>query len=402
MIVGRIELLTARRVAGWVREGDQSNLPIKVRVRDESSVLVEIRTDPTSAKAERQDGCGHPFYIDLPARLAADHVAQLTIEAARSHDSNWTILNKPGAGQAVLANPQSSLANVPKPAQWSSSGIAPYQPWMSDFWSDEPIDPISYLDSRPVFIIGAARSGTSVVGLALRRATRYRGFKEGHLLELGLRFADTIAAYFAHKDQWMRAEAQAGYHLGRIPPSRVLAETMELLRRLTAGYTTQFWFDKTPGHPMVASAPILARTWPNARFLFMKRRGLENLKSRRHKFRNDFAVDCRVWAGIMSEWRAVRDVVGDRAIELDQRALLDEPGFSATRIGALLELTPDEVDAFAAVLGQERPQVTDPTHRVIADIAELGWSDDEIETFRAICGPEMDAYGYTYDARYSL
>jgi hypothetical protein len=125
--------------------------------------------------------------------------------------------------------------------------------------------------------------------------------------------------------------------------------------------------------------------------------------SRARKFSGGrFAMQCQEWALIMADWRTVRTVIPDKFVELEQRALLDDPGGVAERVGALLSLSRLEIEAMQARLEAVRTEVTDPTARVLADIAETGWSPEMIETFRAACGAEMAAYGYTYDERYCI
>jgi hypothetical protein len=270
------------------------------------------------------------------------------------------------------------------------------------FWSDVAGSrPLESVESRPVFVLGAARSGTSALCVALEKGTRYKGFPEGQVLDVAIRLVNAVNAHFEKKEQWISPKEIAAYHLGQMGHARFQAETIELLRRLAAGYTTPFWFDKTPTYEMTASVPIIAQAWPNGRFIFMKRRGLENICSRMRKFPGrKFSGQCRNWAEIMSAWRTVRETVPDRFLEIDQRTMLDDPGSTAARVGRLLDLEPAEVEAFAAVLRRERPEATVSSASIVGDVSDLGWSAEQIEMFRRVCGAEMDAYGYTYDAQY--
>jgi hypothetical protein len=221
------------------------------------------------------------------------------------------------------------------------------------------------------------------------------------MLDVACRLVNAVNAHFERKDSWIPIEVSATFHLGRTPHARVQDETIELLRRLAAAYTTPFWCDKTPTPQMIASVPIVAKAWPKSRFIFMKRRGLENVRSRLRKFsQSTFFGHCWQWALIMSEWRSVRETVPDRFIEIDQRSLLLDAGSTAARVGRLLDLDAAEIQAFRAVLGRVRPEATGPPEAIVSDLSELGWSSEQIEIFQRVCGTEMDAYGYTYDAQY--
>jgi hypothetical protein len=220
-------------------------------------------------------------------------------------------------------------------------------------------------------------------------------------LDVAIRLVHAVNAHFEKKDSWIPPAEHRAYHLGQRGHSDLRAEIVEMLRRLAGGYTTPFWFDKTPTYAMVASVPLIAQAWPNSRFIFLKRRGLENIRSRIRKFSGaNFRGDCHDWALIMSGWRAMRAAVQDRFIEVEQRTMLNDAGSTAARVGRLINLEPAEVDAFGSLLSRERPEVTDPSANIVSDVSELGWSAEQIETFRSVCGAEMEAYGYTYDSQY--
>jgi hypothetical protein len=153
---------------------------------------------------------------------------------------------------------------------------------------------------------------------------------------------------------------------------------------------------------MILSVPIVARAWPSGRFIFLKRRGIENVSSQMRKFpMSSFDQNCRRWAQVMAGWRQIRSAIPGKFLELEQRALLHNPHGSALRVGTLLDLSTIEIDGLGTQLCILRPEVTDSPERIVSGMNESGWSSEMIETFYRICGAEMDAYGYTYDARYS-
>jgi hypothetical protein len=405
MIVGLIELLTPRRAVGWVEIQDGRSAPLTVRVRDRETVLAELELKAlakVSAKKRQPVDGRQSFSMDLPPRLDQKKLAGLTIEAAKRGSDEWVALNRHTrtVGGYMLRDPPLLPSSV-SPLGQEREALAS-KSLGKDFWSDA-LEPASFvsIDARPVFVVGAARSGTSAIGLALKNGTRYRGFPEGHVLDVAIRLVNAVNAHFEKKDPYISPQTGAGFHLGRIAHSRLQAETLQMLRNLTAGFRTPYWFDKTPTYQMIASVPILAEAWPHAKFIFMKRRGLENLSSRVRKFtRMDFTGSCGDWALIMSAWRRVREVIPHRYIEIDQRDMLHDPDGTAAQVGELLGLDPSETAALATALRKDRPEVTDPTGKIVSDISELGWTEEQVEIFRRICGPDMDAYGYTYDADY--
>jgi hypothetical protein len=405
MIVGMVELLTVRGATGWAYDDSDPTMPLIIRARDGESVLVqtqsgELRSPLPLLLPQTNQACA--FRIEFPARLEERQLAGLTIEAALTGGDRWRALSGPlKIGGAYLHSQPPLLQDSDWESGLPGEAVSPKAKDAS-FWSartgEESFDRV---ESRPVFVVGAARSGTTALCLALERGTRYRGFPEGHVFDVAIRLANAVNAHFEKKARWISPKVCRGYHLGHIAHARFQAEIIELLRRLAAGYTTPYWLDKTPTYEMIASVPLLAQAWPGGRFIFMKRRGLENLRSRLRKFPGiNFSGNCRDWAQVMSGWRTVREGVPDRFVEIDQRTMLLDPDSTAERVGRLLDLEPAEVEAFADVLRRERPETTDPSGSIVADPSELGWSAEQMEAFRSICGAEMGVYGYTYGAQY--
>ena len=57
----------------------------------------------------------------------------------------------------------------------------------------------------------------------------------------------------------------------------------------------------------------------------------------------------------------------------------------------------------AKVMATNRPQETRKgTASRTSSLEATGWTKAQIETFLKHCGPEMEAYGYTLDERYSV
>jgi hypothetical protein len=152
---------------------------------------------------------------------------------------------------------------------------------------------------------------------------------------------------------------------------------------------------------MIWAAPSLLRIWPNAKFIFLKRRALENMLSRIRKFRGvSFEYQCLEWAACMEAWRAVRGSLGGRALELDQHYLAHHPEQSARAIGALLALAENEVEELARVLSRTQPERTSASVRDVSDASSMNWDSSQWAVFDRICGPAMDAYGYSRDQSY--
>jgi len=252
----------------------------------------------------------------------------------------------------------------------------------------------------PVFIVGSPRSGTSVLVSSLHRAG-YFGYNEGNFLSLIRNIEFQVERFFAAQGSThpkvLTSHIDQAELLQRL--STVIAEMAESKQQNTP------WFDKTGSTQMVEAMPMLHRIWPSARFIFAKRRGLENVVSRVLKFpRHDFQYHCVNWAGTMSAWRRVRVAHPDLpGIEVDQRDISDAPEATARLIGEFLALSPEAQEKVSDTMLRHRPQETRPgsAERVLT-LADTGWTPQQIAIFERECGEQMQAYGYTTDSSYRV
>ena len=377
-----VNLANQGRVIGWACATEDPSHRLQVRGRIGDRVLgLSIADNERSDVLAHGIGDGHNgFVVFLQGQLTTAERDLLKIEAKRQDADDWTELpeRKVDGRRAVARFFQEEAAG--------------------ELWSDIAAE--TGREDRPVFVIGAARSGTSAIFQSLTRVTRYRGFFEGHVLDIAAAVSKTVDEHFQTKAS--QIPKSTFYHLNMIDHAATYKAVRAMLRQLASGYTTPYWADKTPNSPMVSSAPILASTWPLARFIFMKRRGIENVLSRQRKFRQcSFEYDAQDWAATMRAWRAVRDEIPGKFLELEQVELLRNPVSCARAVGDFLTLAEEEISGLGEYLRQHRPEVTDPTAQIVPKIEDTGWTPEQIATFRRLCHEEMVAYGYTYDERYS-
>jgi hypothetical protein len=135
----------------------------------------------------------------------------------------------------------------------------------------------------------------------------------------------------------------------------------------------------------------------------MKRRAIENIMSRMTKFPTlDFDNHCRDWTEAMQIWTQVRASLAGAAVEVDQLFLATEPDRTAEALSRLLILQPREVASLAQALRLDRPERTAERFGVAESLAELPWLPEQHNSFWRICGPMMEAYGYSDDAKYFM
>jgi hypothetical protein len=180
-------------------------------------------------------------------------------------------------------------------------------------------------------------------------------------------------------------------------------ENAELLRRFCPdpdvldGPTGPLWFDKTPGEEIIEIAPRLLELFPSARFVLMKRRGVDNVLSACRKFGTQwFDSRCQNWARAMQAWLSVRDQLGPAGLELDHATLRTDPAGAVRALGAFLELDERQIEWAAEAFETLHPEQTaDDTTPVCTPIQETAWTPEQQSAFEQICGPMMREYGYS-------
>ena len=263
--------------------------------------------------------------------------------------------------------------------------------------ASDPGVPVIDAESRPVFILGPARSGTSALALALL-AAGFEGHGEGHLMPLAHRLLTAVDGYYAGHD------ALGG------PDTRLRSTHISAFQRMVrrgfiqlsrAAYPSGRWIDKTPTAEMVRAAPLMQEIWPQARFIFLKRRVIENLASRRRKF-PDGTLESHYldWVDVLTTWAGVRDRLGPAAIEVEQLELARRPADTAAAIAAFLGLAPADAGRFQAALIGSNPEQTAAALGGIEKLDRLALSPGEEQQLRRACAPAMAAYGYSFDAGY--
>lgn len=249
----------------------------------------------------------------------------------------------------------------------------------------------------PLVVLGAARSGTTVLARALKRHLGMDGWNEGHVLGSLSFVREAMEEYRTTVDPALLAPASRRYFgCSTLPPAELeRAAVGAILATYERAVGSRAWLDKTPTSWMIRAAPVLATAAPEARFLFIYRNGIGNLESRRRKFPDmAFESHCREWASCMLAWREVREELGERALEIDHAELSRGPAATAARLADFLELPAHLRDEVAAFLQGSFPEQTSLTpHRLVPSLATVAWTEDEKACFERICGPMMEAYG---------
>ncbi len=372
-VTGFVEVIHYRQIRGW------AFLPkTPLRHVEITAELEGHRIGAATANLFRQDlaeqgiGAGdHAFVVNLDRPLTQEELGKVRV-VATTGPGRHAVLEMSDVS-AQMASPQARPQ-----ARLRQDHALPVQ--------------------KPVFILGAARSGTSAIAQALLRTGWYEGEDEGFLSPLLADLTTMVHNHYAARS----AEVALDTSIARAPKAYLVGA----LRRLAADlchqlYPSGVWVDKTPTRETVAAAPMLQAIWPAARFVFMRRRAIENILSRQRKFtETTFVEHCVDWADVMSTWLSVRDRLGSSALELDQFELARDPDGAGAVVADFLDLPAHAKARLIQSLAVDRPEMTSDRFAAISDFTEVGWSPDQQVEFMSRCAELMAQFGYSLDRSY--
>lgn len=253
----------------------------------------------------------------------------------------------------------------------------------------------------PIFIIGSPRSGTSILALAIRSAMKIPFYAEGHFLPVIDYVVSAIDNYYESKSSSIEVKSRAISHIKR---DELINEIQNLFYNIyNSLYQSNIWLDKTPGIEMIDSVPIIVKTWPNAKFIFAKRRGIENINSRIRKFPNKpFELHCKLWSACMKSWLEVKSSVVNSSIEIEQRDIENNPKMISKRICDFLNIGEESVELIYDIFTSKRPESTSVSTSVDVELNNTGWTAEQIKIYRDCCSDISKKFGYSETADYYL
>lgn len=256
---------------------------------------------------------------------------------------------------------------------------------------------MSHALKSPIFIVGSPRSGTSILIDGLL-AAGYNGFREGNFLPLIRGFDRAIDHHFR-----TFGTPSEKVLAGKIDRQRFSKQIYDVFKQHVEEWNPHApWMDKSGNPEMIQAIPVLLKLWPNAGFIFAKRRGIENVVSRLKKFPgHSFEYHCSDWSSNMAAWRAARDYSGLQAIEIDQQDMAQHPEKTAKDLAAFVGANEELAHKITATFSLERPQQTEEgsANRTL-DLNSVNWTSEQTDTFMRLCWSEMQLYGYSLTREY--
>lgn len=265
---------------------------------------------------------------------------------------------------------------------------------------------------RPIFQVGASRSGTIVLYKALGTHPAILSMPGENPLVDPL--AGLAASFEFGDEAWYFRESV------RLDQPRLYARLRQLIFETTGGAnmglkalakallsdplafpSKRYWCVKC--FPLEASARALSVLYPESRFVYIVRNGIDVVQSRT-KFPvfsgQPFEQHCEFWVQAAHKFDYLRQ--WDRCIEVRQEQLLGEPEAVFARVCGHLGIddhpAPPRYVRTTLVhsRGDVSTQVGVDVRRSLTERAPSheGWTADQRETFKRICGGAMGALGY--------
>lgn len=371
---GFLEAIEAFQVRGWVHDSENPGRVLTVEILLHGRTVGTARADLHRVDLDRAGIGDHAFIYNFGQKLSPSDIMDVSVRVT-ADDGSLTTLRRVASRDEVVTPPKPQLR---------------FEGVMSDSFQ------------HPVFVMGAARSGTSAMAQALLKLSRFEGYQEGHLLDLLAHLSVCLTKFYNEKGDERLPDRDTAISL---VPREYFDNCVDEIFIRTVGslFPEGRWIDKTPNSNMIHLAPRFRAMWPNSRFIFMKRRFLENAVSRAAKFPGySVAQNCQEWNEVMTAWLSVRAQLHGAAIEVDQRFLSGNPDNVSEALKRFLNLTDVEKDHIGQAFKYDHPERTSPDRRADLNISDLGWPNQDIRAFERYCAETMGIYGYSTDSSYYL
>ncbi len=243
-------------------------------------------------------------------------------------------------------------------------------------------------DGLKLFILGSARSGTSITYYAARDVLGLVGRGESHVFPI---FHRMMHQYFLYAKSFKDTKGTLARELDVREYKLYMQEYVRSFYKRT--YPGDSFVDKTPGGESVNCAPFILETFPDACMVATRRTGIEVVQSFQLKFAAGFEDACRNWANCMQALHRIHGLM-PQILSIDQYELTNTPDDVAARLAAHVgrpELAGDLAGYFAS---KRTDQTSEHDWRERLTLDRVNWTDEQKVHFRKTCGPAMELFGY--------
>jgi hypothetical protein len=170
---GYVEAVEPFQVRGWVYDMAAPHRAVTVELLLRDQIITSIAASLYREDLERGGvGSGdHAFIFNLDQKLLPADMPLVSVRAVRADGSFETL----------------RMLEMVTPVQPEEKPLLAFAGLTVD------------TTQSPVFVLGAARSGTSAVAQALLKLNRFTGHQEGHLLDLLAHFSVALDRFYVEK-----------------------------------------------------------------------------------------------------------------------------------------------------------------------------------------------------------
>jgi hypothetical protein len=256
--------------------------------------------------------------------------------------------------------------------------------------------------SVPIFILGNPRSGSSVLCSCLRDVFGIQGYLEGHFLKYIEHYQHTTDQIFNNLSKYELLKSVAMGNVQKTVFENKIFEAFKITYESLLDLNQKYWLDKTPEN--YNKTHTINNLWPNAKFIFLKRRSLENIHSRIKKFPHlSFQKHCEEWVATMAYWYNLdKTFISDRLLEIEHYDLLYNIEKIANDLTDFLPEFKDKTKEIIPFFTNQYHQSTTGKKPTILDIDTIDWSVAQKHIHNTICEPTMKLYNYSLKETYFL
>jgi sulfotransferase family protein len=254
-------------------------------------------------------------------------------------------------------------------------------------------------DQRPVFVVGARHSGTTTMANALRAATDWFGWTEGHLFATLPVLLSTLSQTWQDLYNY-EGEPKEAFALGQVDLYRMLDHIAQFANQTytdaPGAREAGRWVDNSPGPEDLMAVPLLGHLYPQGKFLFMHCHPLRAIRT--HLQRNppdSVELAGMMWILAMRCWYKVRKSLRpENFLELSLVDLIWHTGSAMDRLTPFLGLTARQAQALNDFIIGHRPKYESPGELTELRPDDTGWPEVVRSWFQEIGASTARYWGY--------
>ena len=262
--------------------------------------------------------------------------------------------------------------------------------------------------TAPFFIVASARSGTTFLRLTLNAHPEIAVPPESRFVtEFYSGEEIDVAEYMTMLEQherfkmWVLDPAVVREEIGPLVRAPYVDVVRATYRAFAKAHGKTYWGDKTPRY--IENIPLLARLFPDARFIHIVRDGRNVALSYSHvNFGpKNVARAADLWARRVSLGiKDGRALGAERYLEVRNEDLASNPRGEIERVCKFLGIDPHEkmFDPAERAKGEVEKKTHNHTPEAAGRSAMSQWATDmkpgDIEVFESIAGPVLEELGY--------